>query len=114
MSEWFTCWVCYAPAAATLRWDRHRRPYVGCDACGFRGFVKSPRWLQGMGLTTALVEDAASRARQDPAARAEHNAKGESFAQAVRSRLDVAARVDMTNVEAKEGANGSVPVAASR
>lgn len=114
MNEWFTCWVCYAPGAATLRWDKHHRPYIGCDACGFRGFVKSPRWLQGMGLTTALVEQARAASEADQTVRAEHNAKGEAFAHAHGARLDLAAQRDVTRVERREDANGSIPVAAAK
>jgi DNA-directed RNA polymerase subunit RPC12/RpoP len=83
----FTCHYCLAPEAAHFRFDKHGRPYVVCDACGTRVFMKSLRCLRGPALVTPLVEAMMKRltTNADDYAQAEQTA--ESFVQAMKARL---------------------------
>ena len=111
----FACWVCYSPDCANLRWDKHRRPYIACDACGFRGFVKSPRHLRGIGMTNALVEACIAQAERDPAARDAHNARADAFVSAVQSRIELVAGATNGDTSPQEMDHvGPVSISAAR
>jgi hypothetical protein len=85
--EEFPCWVCFAPEAARMRFDRRGKPYVVCEACGMRVFCKSLKHVRGIYVTTSLVQAMLAQLRGDPAAAAERERQANEFAASIRARV---------------------------
>jgi transcription elongation factor Elf1 len=100
IDESHPCLYCMQPDVAHVRFDRRGNPYIVCDACGVRTFMKNMRALRGFAVFSAHARDYIERLRMDSAETVAANEVISGFLGAVRAKLDGAAARTPTTTSA--------------
>jgi predicted NBD/HSP70 family sugar kinase len=79
-----------------VRFDKRGNPYVVCDGCGARTFLKNMRSLRGFALHAPLTAELLDKLRSDAAKHEQAEQTIAAFFDAIRSRLDGARRAPIT------------------
>jgi hypothetical protein len=90
IAENHPCQFCLQPESAHVRFDKRSNPYVVCDACGARTFLKNMRALRGFALVSPLTRDLIETLRKDQAAFDRAEQTTHAFLAGIRSKLDAA------------------------
>ncbi len=95
------CLFCLQPESAHVRFDKRSNPYIVCDACGARTFLKNMRALRGFALFSPIAQDVIERLRTDQGEHDRAEKLIDLFLTAIRSKLDAAsARAPTTTTAA--------------
>jgi len=60
------CLFCLADGACEIRFDRKGRPYVVCQVCHTRSFVRSMEAIRGLAIGPTLLAAAIQRRAEEP------------------------------------------------
>lgn len=61
-----TCIFCFAENACEVRFDKKARPYVVCQVCHTRCFLRCVEAIRGLAICPTLVAAAIQRRREEP------------------------------------------------
>jgi hypothetical protein len=108
----YPCLYCLQVDSAHLRFDKNGRPYVVCDACGTRSFMKNMRCLRGVALMMHSARDILERCAQSPEVRADAERVIVDFIDAVKARRagtmrETSSPTEGTHVQSVEAAVAS-------